>query len=574
MSTSIDRSVEWVEPVPIPRESGWRSLHANPLVAALLYRKGFRSVDEAEVFLHPDDGQLPDSKRVPNMAAAVARTAAALARQETIGVFGDYDVDGVTSTAIVVTALRRASSEDRVVSLLPERNDGYGLNSAAIHLFRQRGVSLVIAVDCGSTDFDHARQILDAGMDLIVIDHHHMTEAGPSGAITVSPRLDPSSDLQDLTAAGLAWLFVQALSGTKEGARASSAAQARDYLDLAALGTVADVAPLTGPNRVIVQAGLRLIRSGSRPGLAALLQTANQEPSGVTARTISHAIAPRLNAAGRLASPRLALDLLLAPDQRSAAAPARALEEVNIRRRQRSADVSREAYDLISRQPGWREKPVIAAASDTWEAGIVGAVASRLSEELRRPVFLFRRADGVLSGSARSVEGLDLMASLGEIDPLLERYGGHSLAAGLSLREEHLPALESHLTGILLASGVEVPAPKRLRIDANLPPALATVETARALHDLEPFGRSNEEPLLRLCGVNLIQYSTMGSERNHLKVVVDVGGNRLDAIAWRGAERSRELMARRTVDLVGRLEINAWNGRERVQMILEDFRAT
>jgi single-stranded-DNA-specific exonuclease len=410
-------------------------------------------------------------------------------------------------------------------------------------------------------------------MDLVIIDHHHMADAGPAGAITVSPRLSDASNLQDLTAAALAWLFVRALACTSAGARSASGPMAKEYLDLAALGTVADVAPLTGYNRSIVRSGLQLIRSGTRPGLAALLQSANQDRSLATARTISHAMAPRLNAAGRLSTPRLALEVLMAPDLRSAVAPSRALEDVNARRRQRSQEVSREAWDLIARQPGWREKPVIAAASDTWEAGIVGAVASRLSEDLRRPVFLFRRANGVLSGSARSVEGLDLMASLAGIDPLLERYGGHRLAAGISLREEHLPALESHLTGILLASGIQIPAPKVLRIAANLPPHLATVETAGALQELEPFGRGNEEPLLRLGNANLIQYSTMGAGKDHLRVVVEAGGNRLDAILWNGADRSRELMARRTVDLLGRLETNSWNGRQRVQIILEDFRA-
>ncbi len=575
MPTHIERVVDWVEPEAIPPGSTWKSLHPNPLVAALLYRKGIRSASAAATFLVPGDSQMPDPVQVPNMPAAAARIATALAAGESFGVFGDYDVDGVTSTAIIGGALLRATGDDqRVVLLLPERNDGYGLNDAAIEQFRQRGVSVVIAVDCGSSDHEHARQIIDAGMDLVIIDHHHMDDAGPAGAITVSPRLSAASDLQDLTAAALAWLFVRALATTSEGARAASGPMAKEYLDLAALGTVADVAPLTGYNRAIVRSGLQLIRSGTRPGLAALLQTASQDRSQATARTISHAISPRLNAAGRLSTPRLALELLMAPDLRSAVAPARALEDVNTRRRQRSQDVSREAWDLIARQPGWREKPVIAAASDSWEAGIVGAVASRLSEDLRRPVFLFRRANGVLSGSARSVEGLDLMASLAGIDPLLERYGGHRLAAGISIREEHLPALESHLTGIVLASGIAIPAPKVLNIAANLPPHLATVETASALQELEPFGRGNEEPLLRLGAANLIQYSTMGAEKNHLKVVVEAGGSRIDAILWNGADRSRELMARRTVDLLGRLEINAWNGRQRVQVILDDFRAT
>ena len=342
MPMHIDRVVDWVEPEAIPPGSAWKSLHPNPLVAALLDRKGFRSASEAATYLVPGDSQLPDPEQVPNMPAAAARIATALATGEIIGVFGDYDVDGVTSTAIIGSALRRATGDDqRVVLQLPERNDGYGLNDAAIEQFRQRGVSVVIAVDCGSSDHEHARQVIDAGMDLVIIDHHHMEDAGPAGAITVSPRLSEASDLQDLTAAALAWLFVRALAGTGEGARAASGPLAKEYLDLAALGTVADVAPLTGYNRSIVRSGLQLIRSGTRPGLAALLQTASQDRSLVNARTISHAFGTPVERRRCLSTRRLALEVLMAPDLRSAIAPARAVEDVNTRRRQRSQEVSR-----------------------------------------------------------------------------------------------------------------------------------------------------------------------------------------------------------------------------------------
>ncbi|HYI25771.1 MAG TPA: DHH family phosphoesterase, partial [Thermomicrobiales bacterium] len=305
MPVTPDLRYDWIEPAAIPRESAWRSLHRYPLVAALLYRKGMRTAEEADAFLHPEGAPLPDPSRVPNMPAAADRIAAAVNAGETIGIFGDYDVDGVTSTTILTQALRASLPEPKVIPILPEREEGYGMNGRAVERFRSAGASLVIAVDCGSTDHEHARQITDAGMDLIIVDHHHMPDSGPERAITVSPQLDESSEFQDLTAAGLSWLVVRAL--THRGIRVSAAgdSDALEYLDLVALGTVADVAPLTGFNRPIVHRGTRLIRSGRRPGIAALLQVANQDPAQVTSRTLSHTLAPRLNAAGRIATPKL-----------------------------------------------------------------------------------------------------------------------------------------------------------------------------------------------------------------------------------------------------------------------------
>jgi single-stranded-DNA-specific exonuclease len=410
-------------------------------------------------------------------------------------------------------------------------------------------------------------------MDLVILDHHQMADRGPETAITISPQLNGDGTYHDLTAAGVAYLLVCALAERGIPVVDGPGKSPARYLDLVALGTIADVSPLVGVNRLIVHKGLDLVRSGRRPGIAALMRTAGQEPPAVTASTVSFSLAPRLNSAGRIGSPTLAFDLLLSRDRRHADTLARALEELNAKRRIRSAQVLAEAYAAVSRQSGWETRSVLAAHNPGWESGLVGAVASRMAEETRRPVFLFRNANGVLSGSARSVEGFNLVSSLAGIAEILLNYGGHSLAAGVTIREEHLPSMESRLAEAMRQQGITTPAPRLVKIDANLPANCISLQTVRDLSRMEPFGRGNAQPLLRIRDACLVKYSTMGKEREHLKIVVQTGGRNLDAISWRGAERSKELVMRHSIDLVGRLETNTWNGQERLQFVIEDFRA-
>jgi single-stranded-DNA-specific exonuclease len=249
------------------------------------------------------------------------------------------------------------------------------------------------------------------------------------------------------------------------------------------------------------------------------------------------------------------------------------LEQVNFHRKSRSAQVLAEAYDAITRQRDWQEQTLFAVHHERWETGLVGAVASRLVEEVRRPVFLFHEEDGMLVGSARSVDGFNLVDTLREAAPLLHRFGGHSLAAGLSLAKENLPHLESHIADAIGRLEMRIPSPRQLRIDANLPPEYLKLGTVSEISRMEPFGRGNDQPLLRITDADLLQYSVMGADRSHLKIQAKTGGRQIEAISWSGAWRSQELVARRHIDLVGKLEINRWNGQERLQLVLEDFRA-
>lgn len=564
---------EWIVPEPLPAGSDVRSLDADPLVAAILYRRGIRTRQDADAFMQPTRAEALDPFCLPNMRAALERVVLAIHRGERIGVFGDYDADGVTATAIMVQALGHALEPDRIVARLPERSEGYGMNPAAIAEFAAAGASLVIAVDCGSSDHESAAALANLGIDLVILDHHQMRDQGPETAITVSPQLDADPTCHHLTAAGVVYLLVCAIES--RGIRVSGGdGGAAAYLDLVALGTVADVAPLTGVNRPLVARGLELIRTKPRAGVAALIDAAGLQADRITATDISFALSPRINAAGRVGTPALAFDLLMATNRLDARRLALELNELNLRRRVRSNQLLAEARALLALDHEWPSRPLVALQHPDWDGGLIGAVASRLVSEVRRPVFLFQERDGVLSGSARSVDGIDLVDALEGVEPLLHRFGGHSLAAGLSLDAANLEAVTGHLAAAVRATGVPVPAPKRLSIDATLPPSYLTLETVGALARMEPFGRGNEQPLLRIADTQLLKYSTMGQDRSHLKLFLKTGNRQVEAICWGAADRSRELVGTRQVDLVGRLERNTWNGQDRLQVIVEDFRAS
>ena len=574
MSTAplIDARPVWIEPEKIPSTGAIAGLDPNPLVAAILYRRGIRRPEAGFAFTHPTQQELPAPTALPAMANAVARLEQAIATQETVGIFGDYDADGITSTAIMASALQTSLPHDKVRTRLPQRSEGYGLNRRAIEEFREAGVSLLIALDCASSDADHVEMARDAGMDVLIVDHHHMENSGPDGAIVVNPQLQSDDGLKDLSAAGATWLVVCGLAERGVDVSPTFGTDATPYLDLVALGTVADVAPLDGINRGMVARGLEMMRQGARPGLNALIEVAGLERGSLRSTDIAYSLAPRLNAPGRLDSPDVGLELMLAPDILTARPLARDVEEANRQRKVRGAKIHEEAWSALCQIPGWESRVVFTAHSRHWEPGLIGAVASRLADEMRRPVILFNETNGHLSGSARSVEGFNLMTSLQVAEPILTRYGGHSLAAGVALKLEHIEDLGTYLASEVARQGVTVPLPAQLRIDATLPPEFLRIDTPRELARLEPFGRGNEEPLLAIRNAELTRYDAMGSDRRHLKLTIRAGGRSVEAISWGGAWRSKELVGVRRVDLAGRLSINSWNGRERLQMILEDFR--
>lgn len=569
-----DTTTRWLEPTAIPPTFNLATLNSNPLVARILYHRGFREADAAARFLDDEPQPAPDPFQLPNMTAAVRRIEQAVAAGGVIGVFGDYDVDGVTSTIVLGQALQAMAGKDRVIARVPERSGGYGINRNAVDAFAAAATSLLITVDCGSSDADAITYADSLGIDTIVVDHHRLPAEGPPPAIVVSPQLDPDGTYHDLTAVGVAWLLVTALAAHGHDVTTGSNQTERSFLDLVALGTVADVASLAGINRPLVRDGLALLREARRPGLRSLMRTSDLVPGAVTARDIAFRIGPRINAAGRVRSATLALDLLTTDDARQAEMLADALESLNIERRRQTEQIIVDACSLIEDRPGWEDQRVILVADSQWESGVVGLAASRLVEQYRRPVIVCREEDGILHGSARSIEGFSIVDALRDAAHLMIRYGGHSQAAGVTLTAGHAVGLEASLDRSALASGVPIPMPQTIAIDADLVVDDLDIRTVGKLASLEPFGVGNPSPVLRLAGCNLVKYSTIGVDRRHLKIQVTVRGRHVEAILWSGAHRSRELVMRTHVDLVGKLDINEFRGQRRLQMILDDFRIT
>jgi len=562
----------WIEPTVIASDFDSGSLHPDELIGAILYRRGIRDQASATDFLDDRRRPAPDHLRLPNIERAIARIGEAVEKRQRIGIFGDYDVDGVTSTALLTLALRSILGDDAVSPVLPVRADGYGMNKRAIRELASEGVKLLIAVDCGSSDREHAEYAAVNGMDLIILDHHRMADTGPEAAITVSPQLDEKKQLRDLTAVGIAYLLVSGLAQAGFPVADRHDEGEASFLDLVALGTVADVAPLQGVNRSLVRDGVRALQSASRIGVRALLRAAEIAPGSVTAEDIAFRIGPRINAAGRIDNPRLAFDLIMSEDLQEAEVLARELEQLNQKRRVLTDRLMRDATIAITGIPDWKTRAVLALHSPDWQLGLVGAAASRLVDELRRPVFVFRDDKGVLHGSARSIAGFNLVDALAGASSLLTRYGGHSLAAGVTLPKVNLDRLEAHLEDAVANSGLTIPSPRELAIDADVPIDRLSTQTVHDLDQLAPFGNGNPVPMFRIRDARIQRYTAMGQERKHLKITVQIGKRLLEAICWGAAWRSGELVMPRTIDLVGRLEINQWNGQERLQMIAEDFR--
>lgn len=564
----------WIDPAPIPEGFPLRALAANPAVARLLHRRGIRTPEAARDFLDTRSRPAPIASELPNLVAATTTVTLAIERGVGIGVFGDYDVDGLTSTTLLTRALRAATGDpDRVSFHIPTRAEGYGLNARGIERLHAKGARLLIAVDCGSNDHEAVAHAQSLGMEVVILDHHRIAAHTPEGAIVVSPQLLPTgSRYHDLTGVGVAWLLVSALAQEGVHVAEDGAEDERSFLDLVALGTVADVAPLNAINRSLVRDGLRELGQTRRPGLRSLMELAKVPPDSVTATAISFSLGPRLNAAGRMGDPALALDLLMEDDPSRAASLAAELDAVNQRRRMVTDEVIATAYAQITAIPAWEQRPLFALHDRSWPGGLLGAVASRLGEEFGRPVLLFRNEGGVLSGSARSVPGFDLVDGLNELDELMIRYGGHGQAAGITLHLDNLGHLVDGLSEQIGDAGLAIPVQPRIVIDDDLTEQELSIQTAHDIQALEPFGNANEIPHIRVRGARLDRYSTMGRDNSHLRLNLYVGRRSLTGLLWGGADRSRELLGARLVDVVGMLEINRWQGRESLQLILDDVR--
>ncbi len=547
------------------------ALGVTPVVARLLCQRGLADPDAAARFLAPSLQQLHDPFRLAGMGAAVERVLAAVARRERVAIHGDYDVDGITATVILRRMIEGIGGD--VVHFLPDRlRDGYGLQVPAVERLHADGVRLLISVDCGIRSAAAARRARELGLDLIITDHHEPEEELPPALAVINPkRPDCGYPDKHLSGAGVALKLVQGLCQ-----RTGHEAWVPAFVKMAAIGTLADVVPLVGENRVIASAGLAMLSRGPhKVGLQALLDVAGLSGKRVGSHDVGFLLAPRLNAAGRMASPDIAARLLLATDP-AAADEARALaaqlDEENGRRQAQEQEILADARKAIESDPDIGARSVLVVAGEGWHRGVIGIVASKLVEAFWRPAIVISIEDGVAHGSCRSIPAFDMLAALGACHAHLARFGGHRAAAGLTLEAAGLKAFRAAIQQY----GDECLGPDdlrpRLRIDAALGLADIRGRLVEELGRFEPFGIGNPRPVFLARGVQIADGPRRVKER-HLKFAVRHQGRVFRVMAWRAAGRERELVeCRGGLDLAFSLTQNTFNGETFTELTLADAR--
>ena len=531
-----------------------------PLAAMVLASRGIEDDRQARVYLDCN-APLLDPFLMTDMDKAAGRVGLAMSRGEKIAVFGDYDVDGITATCLLTDFLRRHGAD--VVSYIPGRlEEGYGLNPIAIHQLHAEGVRLIVTVDCGITAVNEAELCKQLGIDLVITDHHECKQTLPAAAAVVDPhRPDGGYPHKNLSGVGVAFKLASALCGSQETVL-------EEYADMVCLGTVADVMPLQGENRVFVARGLESLAHTKRPGIAALMAECGCAPETVSASSIGFMLAPRINAAGRMGQIDLAVELFLTDDPDKATEAARGLCELNRQRQAVESEIYRQAVSML---PMGKSPEAIVLADESWHQGVVGIVASRIAEEYACPTFLICLDGEHGKASSRSHGGFNLFASLSALSPLLESYGGHELAAGFTISRANIPEFRRQICE-LAAQFYTDDAPRTvLDVDCAVSPELLTISNVDALHMLEPCGSGCPKPVLMMKNLTIERISMVGGGR-HMRLRLRSGHTGLNAIYFSASPQSASIQQGDLVDVAFTPQVNEFRGARTVQMNVLDIR--
>ena len=547
------------------------ALNLHPTIARLLCQRGLGDPEVASRFLSPSLDHLHDPFLLSDLAKAVDRIERAIAQKERIAIHGDYDVDGITSTVILRRALEMLGGE--VVHFIPERiRDGYGLQAAAIDRLHAEGVHLIISVDCGIRGMEAAQRARDLGVDLIITDHHEPDATLPPALAVINPkRRDCAYPDKNLAGVGVALKLVQALCVRADRARWLPA-----FVKIAAIGTLADVVPLVGENRVIAKLGLSSLSTDRHTvGLRALLEAAGLAGKTIDSYQVSFMLAPRVNAAGRMSTPDIATRLLLATDEGladEARALAQQLNDENLRRQEEEADLVAQAKKAIETDPAIGAHNVLVVGGDGWHRGVIGIAASKLVDTYHKPAIVLSIDGDVAHGSCRSIPDFDMLDALERCSDLFLRFGGHRQAAGLTMEAGRLPEfrarINTHADAVLEPDQLR----PRLRIDGALSLKQITHDLVSGLDCLAPFGLANPRPVFHAMPVEIVDGPRPLKDR-HLKMTFRQDGRSFRAIAWRAAERAAFLTEHRAgVSLAFSLEQNQFQGETYLELSVADVK--
>ncbi|MFF2588473.1 single-stranded-DNA-specific exonuclease RecJ [Peribacillus butanolivorans] len=538
-------------------------LHITPLVAALLVNRGLDTIESARSFLFVKNQTFHDPFLLKDMDKAVYRIKEAIQNGEKIRVFGDYDADGVTSTTVMMTTLTRLGAD--VDFYIPNRfTEGYGPNPMAFRLAAEQGVKVLITVDTGISAVDEAKLASELGMDYILTDHHEPGPELPEALAIIHPKLEDSSyPFEDLAGVGVAFKLAHALLGELP----------EDLLEIAAIGTIADLVPLKGENRLIAAKGIEQLRLTRRPGLVALMKVANIQQEALNEETIGFAMAPRINAVGRLGDADPAVDLLMSENLAEATELANEIDDINKERQAMVAAMAEEAIQEVEENFPPESNGVLIIGREGWNAGVVGIVASKLVERFYRPtiVLSYDREKGHAKGSARSIAGFDLFESLSTCRELLPHFGGHPMAAGMTLKIEDVQELRDRMNMIAKEQLSEEDFTPITNLDGATTLAEVSIQTIQEMSLLAPFGVTNPKPKILIDSVQLSSVRKIGANQNHLKVQLEDSENhKLDGVGFGLGHYVDEIAPHAEVSVIGELSINEWNNIKKPQIFVQD----
>ena len=570
-------------PQPLLVEAIAKQLRISPLLAQCLLNRGFSEVPVLEKFLSPRLKNLADPFLLPDMETAVSRLLAAQECEEPLVIFGDYDVDGVTSTALLLEVLRKLGW--RAEAYLPSRMDeGYGLSREGVeNCLKKYPAKMLLAVDCGSTAVETIAWLRERGVDVIVLDHHQVSSPAPEAVALVNPQVgiqasacaeQPEScvpTFTELCSVGLAFKLAHALvkRGRETGLPGAIEFDLRPLLDLVALGTIADLVPLTGENRILVTAGMERLNTTQRPGIVALKEVA-QSPEVLSTHDVGFQLAPRLNAAGRLETAEEALHLLLAENVEEAVPLAQNLDARNRERQNIERGMVEEVVGIVRSKFNPQTDLVIVEGQLLWHIGVVGIVASRVLQEFYRPTIIIGGENGAMRGSGRSIAGFDLAAALRGCDDLLLKHGGHAMAAGLSIAPDRIDLFRARLNELAKKSLKPGDLQPPLRLDAEVCLDELNLDSLTQLEKLKPTGQGNPPLQFYTCNLNHVRpLQRIGAKKQHVKLWVADGTATHEAVWWNAGQGSLPVGK---FDLAFAPAINEFNGRTSVQLKVLDWR--
>jgi len=555
------------EPIDDARKTKYPDI--DPVILQLLSNRGISSHQDCEAFLNPNYEDMHDPFLFRDMQKAVDRVRAARDGNQTVFVYGDYDADGVTSSAVLVEALRLAGISNTRVYIPHREKEGYGLNAGAIDYIAAQGAALIIAVDCGTSSVDEVAYARTKGLDVIICDHHEEPLALPKHvAAFLNPHLAGETyPFKSLAACGVVFKFIQAMwksFGLPTG-------QEKWFLDLVAIATVADMMPLVGESRIFTAFGLTVLNKTKRPGLQSLIALSQVEPGRVGAYEIGFVIAPRLNAAGRIDHANTAYELLETPHASRAAELAQSLNETNKERQSETARITKEASEQVASQ---LPAKVLVAKGEDWPVGVVGLVSGRITEQFFRPSLVVTKSEKGLVGSGRSIPGFNITEALAEASEYLERFGGHEGACGFTLKsKDALPPFIEKLNAIADRKLKDEDLTKTLPIDMELSLGQTDWELLTLLERLEPHGMGNPMPKFASYGVRVVDVFLMGQDGQHMRIKLEQGGATHQAVAFGfgkffpGALNQGDL-----IDVVYTIGVNEYNGRRDIQLKVVDIK--